>query len=78
MLCCFLHSLVFCVAEIEIGFSRDEFPVMENGGVALVKVEVKRGIANRSFTFHVETFEQQAREGRYLNCSFSSENAIYT
>ena len=48
---------------VAIGLSSEEISVNENDGVVMITVDIKQGVANRSFAFHVQTFEQQARQG---------------
>ena len=54
---------MFLLLDITIGFSLPEFPEDESNEFVIVTVEVKTGMAERSFKFHVETFEQQAEAG---------------
>ena len=54
---------MFLLLDITIGFSQSEFPEDEGNEFVIVTVEIKTGMAERSFKFHVETFEQQAQAG---------------
>lgn len=50
-----------------MGFTRETYTVNENERRVKITIELNSGMAFRNFLIHLETFEQQAKEG---NLSF--------